>query len=593
MGADPMMKNLTIAILYAALGAAAYAGEEPAAKEPAAEKPARRSRQTALYDTVTALPDPGSAPWQVQEDAWTRIPKDETPKEFKGDAVLSNGMLAAVVRKDGAGVDLYARADEAWNHRARLAPLKGDGTTTFEGARVTSNDGVAVSLEVKQAGDGEKVVFSMTPAAPMLRATAGEKAEGLRISAPCRWGILPDFFTGDFLVDARRMKAERTEIPSDQLFLQLLADGNAILAAIWSSNERDISVSFAGEGEERRLAATDICYGAKGSIWTGVLEKQGIWYHRVLAKGEDTKGGPMDWQVPFAAKWKGDFVRPDGLVDSHLYNPWIQPDKKTKKLTAALPKIRKRRGEPSYEGPMVVYPIRRAEETPLDRMLLDDLMRLSLGSGPCGYILDVSGRTSTGKGIFTCSYDWTIPRMLHESKEEAGFLKDERVFVRTMHRDVLVFMNHIQDRIGAYAQFRKELLAALEEQEKKTPELAGYVGALKAQVGKLPNKRPEGDKKVVPLIEKIERGIAVDTPENIALAKGSARPIPPTAEHQDVQLANCRKAVKELRVMAVAEMVKDTKTAENPAADVIVKMIREKTHEILRNPAHHEGSESW
>jgi hypothetical protein len=352
-------------------------------------------------------------------------------------------------------------------------------------------------------------------------------------------------------------------------------------------------VSFTGEGEERKLAATDIYYGARGSVWTGVLEKKGIWYSRMLAKGEDTKGAPMDWQVPFAAKWKGDFVRKDGLVDSHLYNPWIKPDKRTKKLTATLPKIRRRRGTPGYEGPMVVYPIRRDEETPLDQMLLDDLMRLSLGSGPCGYILDVSGRTSSGKGIFTCSYDWTIPRMLHQNKEEAGFLKEERVFVRTMHKHVLLFMKHIQDRIGGYAKFRTEMLAALEEREKKTPDLAGFIGTLKKQVEKLPTKRPEGDKKVALLLAKIERGISVDIPENIGLAKGSSRPIPGTAERQDKQLANCRKAVKMLRALAVAEMVKDPEAGKNPAAGEIVKMIRKKSHEILRNPAHHEGSERW
>ncbi len=587
------MKRLSIAILCAALSAAVCAGEEPAANEPAAKKPAGRGRRVALYDTMTALPDPGSAPWQVEEDTWTTIAGDKAPKEFKGDTVLCNGILAAVVRKDGAGVDLYARGDDGWNYRARLAPLKGAGTTTFEGARAAANDGTAASVEVKQARGGEAVVFSMTATVPMLQAAAQGKAEGLRVSAPCRWGILPDFFTGDFLVDARQMKAEHVEIPSDQLFLQMLADGNSILAAIWSRNERDIRVSFTGEGEQRRLTATDICYGSKGSIWTGVLEKKGIWYSRVLAKGDDTKGTAMDWDVPFAAKWKGNFVRADSLVDSHLYNPWIKPDKNSKKLTATLPKIRRRRGTPGYEGPMLVYPIRRNEETPLDQMLLDDLMRLSLGSGPCGYILDVSGRTSTGKGIFTCSYDWTIPRMLHESKEEAGFLKDERVFVRTMHKHVLLFMKHIQDRIGGYAEFRKEMLASLEEQEKKTPDLAGFIGTLKEQLGKLPDKRPEGDKKVRPLLAKIEQGIAVDTPESIALAKGSARPIPPTAEHQDVQLANCRKAVKELRAMAVAKMVSDPEADTNPAAGEIVKMIREKTHVILRNPAHHEGSEGW
>ncbi|MBA4388324.1 MAG: hypothetical protein C0404_10110 [Verrucomicrobia bacterium] len=583
-----MNKHIVIAIVLASVIPASGADTQTVKKVEAAAPPV-----AVLYDTGAALPDAGKGPLQIEDGKWTKIENGKTPKSFKGDAVLFNGSVAAVIRKDGAGVELFAGSGEGLNHRARLAPLAGEGTAAFEGAAASANDGTVVAVDVNQkGGDKAGVVFSLSAGTPLLKATAKGKPEGLRVSAPCRFGILPDFFTDDLMIDARDIQAARVEIPSEHFFLQMLADGASILTVVWDKNERDINLNVAGDGDKRLLSGTDVYFGKDGNIWAGCMEKKGIWFSKDLAKGEEEKGMALDWQVPFPAKWKGDFTCTNRTISSASFNQWIKTDAKTGKSTVALPQFKRKPGEAGYEGPFVVYPARRDETTPLDQILLDDIMMRSLGSGPCSYILDVSGRTSSGKGIFTCSYDWTVPRMTLGGKEEAGFWKDDRVFLRKMHKDVLVFMNHIQDRIGMYAGFRKDMLAYLDEQAKKNADLGAFIGKLKAQVSKLPDKRPSGDQAVKPLLQEVEKCIYLDTPEQVVKSKNSTRPVPNIAEGQDDHLAACRRMVKLLRAMAVMEMMHDPAAGKSPAAGEIVKTVRAKSQEILRNPAHHEGSEA-
>lgn len=545
-----------------------------------------------MYDTGAALPGGGNT-LLIEDGKWAKIESGKMPKSFKGDAVLFNGAVAAVIRKDGAGVELYANNGDSMQHRAKLAPLAGEATTSFEGAAASVNDGTTVGVEVKQKGaDKAGVVFSLSIGVPLLKASAKGKPEGLKVTAPCRFGILPDFFTDDLMIDARDIQVARVEIPSEHFFLQMLADGASILTVVWDKNERDINVNVAGEGEQRLLSGTDVYFGKDGNIWAGCMERKGIWFSKSLAPGEEAKGMALDWQVPFPAKWKGNFTCTNRMISSASFNQWIKMDAKTGKSSVALPQFKRKPGEAGFEGPFVVYPARRDDTTPLDQILLDDIMMRSLGSGPCSYILDVSGRTSSGKGIFTCSYDWTVPRMTLGGKEEAGFWKDDRVFLRKMHKDVLVFMNHIQDRIGMYAGFRKDMLGYLDEQAKKNADLAAFIGKLKAQVSKLPDKRPSGDQAVKPLLQEVEKCINVDTPEQVVKSKNATRPVPNIAEGQDDHLAACRRMVKLLRAMAVMEMMHDPVASKSPAAGEIVKAVRAKSHEILRNPAHHEGSEA-
>jgi hypothetical protein len=40
--------------------------------------------------------------------------------------------------------------------------------------------------------------------------------------APCRLGIMPDFFGDDLMIDAAKVAVERTEVPSENIFLYMV-----------------------------------------------------------------------------------------------------------------------------------------------------------------------------------------------------------------------------------------------------------------------------------------------------------------------------------------------------------------------------------
>ena len=571
------------------LQTAALADEKPKT-EPTVGKPPEQAGVAALYDTGTALPDPGAAPFKIEADKWTKI-GDPAAVSIKGDAVLCNPYASAVARKDGTGVDLYAQAAGGWVHRARLALVAGGGATTFTGTASVPGDGSTAAVTVKSQGAAAGALeFSLAAGSPLLKTTAKGKADGLRISAPCRWGVLPDFFTDDLLVDARQMSAPRVEIPFERLYLQMLDNGNAILAVFCDKNERDIQINLSGEGEQRVMKDADVFFGGEGgSIWAGTMEQKGIWHCRDLSNDENQKGVKLDWDVPFDAVWKGDFTQADRDVHSEDGRKWITwVGNAPKKGVVNIPGGQRF----TFEGPLMVYPVRRSDQTPLDMLLLDDCLRLSLGSGPCAYILDAEGRKGVYKGIFTCSYDWTIPRMAPNGLEEVSFLKEQRLFLRTIHKSVLTFMEFIESRIGLYAEFRKEMLGILEEREKKNPDLAGFIGKMKKIVSSLPEKAPTGSRQLAPSLQVVEKAILIDTPDQVAASLKPMGLPPRIAEPQDVQLAECRRIVKVLRARAMAEFVRDPALGKNPAATEIVKEIRGKSLAVLRGPASHEGFEA-
>jgi hypothetical protein len=246
------------------------------------------------------------------------------------------------------------------------------------------------------------------------------------------------------------------------------------------------------------------------------------------------------------------------------------------------------------EGPLlVVYPLRRNDQTPLNVLLLDDFMRLSLGSGPCALILDASGRKTQNKGIFTCSYAQMMGEMTSGNMKDTSFWKEERGLLRLNDKAVLTFMEFIESRIGSYADFRKEMLAMLEEREKQNPDLAGFTGKVKELVCKLPEKAPKGSQRVAPGLQVMEKAILIDTPGQLTVSLNATSPVPQVAEPQDVQLAECRRTAKILRARAVAEFVRNPALSKNPAAAAIVKEIQEKSRALLHGPASHEGGETW
>src|SRR2546421_654883 len=95
----------------------------------------------------------------------------------------------------------------------------------------------------------------------------------------------------------------------------------------------------------------------------------------------------------------------------------------------------KGRMEISHQGPLVVYPINRLPQTAPDQFTVVDIMRNTLGVGPCEHILDVEGQKQQLKGRATCSVREELNGMYQAKEQKArkgdaeSILKQGEVFV--------------------------------------------------------------------------------------------------------------------------------------------------------------------
>src|SRR5205807_2173314 len=94
-----------------------------------------------------------------------------------------------------------------------------------------------------------------------------------------------------------------------------------------------------------------------------------------------------------------------------------------------------------FLGPVVIYPINRVKQTPLDAYTVVDVMRNTLGVGPCEHILDLEGQKSEYKGRATCAVrDKLTP--IYEKNQQ----KENRAEVDKTLDEGLAFVKHIRGR---------------------------------------------------------------------------------------------------------------------------------------------------
>lgn len=77
-------------------------------------------------------------------------------------------------------------------------------------------------------------------------------------------------------------------------------------------------------------------------------------------------------------------------------------------------------------GPALLYPINRVGKTPLGQLTVVDLVRATLGVGPCEYVLDVEGQHATMRGRATCGNRGVLNEIYAAGKQKAKRAEIER-----------------------------------------------------------------------------------------------------------------------------------------------------------------------
>jgi len=576
-----------------------------------------------VFDTGRMAGDALSGRVVAEREGWRRLGEDESASGVEGELVLSNGRVTVVLRRGGAGAEMYGHGQGGSKLRAVLMPAVGRGRTRLVSVGVVENTSSEAAVDaVFGVSDGKKATVR-------LRLQLGQtfveteplgRVEALRVVAPCRFAVMPDFFTDDIAIDARELPEGNVELPGENFLLHMIGRGEAIVLAVWEQREEDLRVAVRGEGEKRGIRASTIPYGSKGSIYVAVLEGPSIWHWHEVAKADADRVLRLDWKAPFAAQWRVDWRQDDGLVDSwemllerpdgsyfkpdwfgqsanYGTNDWM--DAERSRWTTVLGWFKypcwidgdgqaylqplKRPGK--FEGPAVLYPLGRVGTTPLGALTVVDLMRATLGVGPCQYVLDVEGQKKQSAGIPTCD-----ARTRLDTIYAAGQQKERKAEVEADLADALAFIRHIRARIEAYVKFGHETLAYLAEQKKARPELAEFISEMEELAGRIDGAvaaRKDGistPEHAAGLVDDF-RATVVDYegPDALERCKKITAGFVEIGGNQDELVGECRMAVKIIRQKAGLAIAIDPQTAP------VAKEIRRRTREMLRNPVSYEA----
>ena len=580
-----------------------------------------RAKETlAVWDTVQSSAEPLPASAFKSKNGWRQISSQEKHDAFQGDTVITNGRIFAVLRQRSPAVEIYSALSLAPRLRLQLLKSDDDKIDHLEKLSLVENAKGAVSVEVSFATANKETItakFRIKRGEDLVQVEPGANAAKLRVECPSRYVVLPDFFADDIFIDARSVTLDSMELPSENFVMHLAGKGEAIAMCVFENRQHDVKVALSGSKDERVVTGSVIDFEGK-KIWVDLLEAPQIW-HALNVKAEDTgKTIPLEWKMPFAAQWRVDFTQAKGLTDS--WEMLLQADKgdvyiKPTWLGAGedhLGANRKRWNtvlgwypypcwsdsqghgylQPleseaiKFQGPVVVYPINRVKQTPLDAYTVVDVMRNTLGVGPCEYILDLEGQKGEYRGRATCSCRDELAAIYEKNRQ-----KQERARIDKILDDGLIFVKHIRGRIERYVDFGHKMREYLADQKKAHPELS-------AVIDELDKIAAEIDARVAARADKIKRPAYVaamnedfrknvrddDGPNALANSKKYSEALVEIGGEQDELSGECRWVVKSLRQKA------GILVAQEPRLAAIATEIRARTQVALRNPANHEGA---
>jgi hypothetical protein len=575
------------------------------------------------WDTEQASAEPLAPAALAAKTGWTAILKDATAASFKGDAVLSNGRLLAVLRKQSAAVELYAFGPAGAVLRSRLVLMAPGGAVAVRLDKAAlvehAKGGLCLEASFKTAsGVALAARYRLKRGEPLLETEPLAGAEALRVEAPCRFLVLPDFFADDVVIDAAKIPAARAELPSENFLVHLSGQGDSIAVCVFENREQEVRVTLSGEGAQRTVTGSEIRFGKGRKIWTALLEGPQLWHTRDIKADDGDKILPLDWRLPFPACWRADFTRTDDLTDTWEMLLQEKKDAEYQKPvpfgggSGSVPLTRKRwttvlgstlypcwsdsasnvflqplkHDALTFRGAVVLYPLNRMQATPLNVYTVVDIMRGSLGVGPCEYILDLEGQKSQYKGRATCSTRDTLEPIYAKGQQ-----RQKREEIEKVLEEVIAFVAHIRSRIEGYVTFGHTMRDYLAEQTKAHPELKEQLAQLDQLTQGIDDRveaRRERIKTVAhakQMVEEFRRTtLAYEGADALEKCKAFTRPMVEIGGNQDELAGECRWVVKSLRQKAGLLL------ATEPRLAAVAAEIRARTQTALNNPANHEGA---
>jgi hypothetical protein len=371
---------------------------------------------TYLYDTGASSAGLRSAAKLDPKAGWTLVPEDNLTHKFRGDAVVLNDRLALVLRPAGTGAEVYGQTSRGPKYRVEISPraVAGRPPASLASLQIAENGPAAVALAASfaMAGGGScSLKYRITAGQMIVEVRPGRETGRLAVLAETRYLVIPDFFGDDMVFGPGTVSRPRLRLPAENMLLSLLDAGNAQVMCVWSSNRQEATGLQSMAGPVPQIVGCEIQAAADKPLWVACLEGAGLWHEQAAAlPGKKTQ--PSDWKPPFPAKWRVDFLQGPGEATS----TWLRDDAE---IRESLP--------PNHPSPAIlVYALDRSQATPLTTFTPIDILRGTLGVGPCQYILQTEGLASDANPTPDNVMTW-IEKQFRRNKEEkaAGEIREK------------------------------------------------------------------------------------------------------------------------------------------------------------------------
>jgi hypothetical protein len=462
----------------------------------------------------------------------------------------------------------------------------------------------------------------------------GKNAAAVQVRSPARFSFIPDFFGSDVLFDAQETAGAKVFAPAENFIVNLL-EGHAALSMItWPQDGgEDVLLVCEDTAAGRCFTATQVSFNGK-SVFVAILAGEGIWFEKDLcAAKKDATLVVEGWQPPFPAKWMtmlakrpavgatrgitsetlpvpllppgGDTPYSDVYVHHHVPS-WFSGRQWRLYLETSLTHMMTHKTVVSPEFLLAInYPRDRVKQTPLSAVTLVDVMRDTLGTGPCQYILDLeglnktrsTGAAGTGKptAAATCSEHGALvfyylgERAESPRRDDPLMVTDEALSSIEKIKD---FLDAAYARIQEYLAWSDEIVRLAEAAKARDPqarELADRIIPIAREMRELWQTMVEHDK---PCVHPQEWRMALDRCKDL-VREGAPdlgnriREFDPqmrgAGEEVDGGMQACRMIVKRIRQEAALAGSSD------PAALKLAADIRRRCRDVLRNKHYKEG----
>ncbi len=439
-----------------------------------------------LFDVGSASPRPLPPETISAKTGWTLLVEDDLTHRFGGDVALRNNRLTIVLRRNGPGAEVYSHASQGPRLRAVLMvlPTTGRAVKRVSAVRILENNpgAVMVNAEFETAtGSHSSMKLRLTTGQPIVEIRPGDGADRMVVRNRPHRLIVPDFFGDDMVFGPEAFDCARHGLPTENLLLHLLGDANAVVMCVWKSGEQRADALLVQEDGRWQFDGCEIQCAKDQPIWIAAMEGSGLWHERKILRTTTVQDVVLDWMPPFSARWRADLVREGGVTESCDFGDagrpsgWCRLDGDRAVVDVPSPSSppTTQTGKPAPVQ-VVVYPIDRSRTTPLAALTPTDVLRNTLGVGPCQYILQTEGLASDASPTPDQAMDW-IEKQFKRKKEEEATAQIGDLLVQMVEH-----VARAQARIEQYAEFARAIRAlcdteTLDEPDQQTSESLGLI----------------------------------------------------------------------------------------------------------------------